>query len=562
MKNMKKIISFLLTCALLLTCAYSAFALDVTTDGAIADDGTYKYKPGDIDNDGAVTAGDARAILRYAVYLYDWDDIAAMCYNAKNYNYKLAADVDYDGVISSADARLALRVSVGLETIDYEDVQTLTTKQQIIDFYDRAASAVKCGGNAGFTKTAWQTMTKDDCNIIDICNGKLVEHVNTYITAEGEATGVAYSLGSCEARTYFPNFTLNDYSKVKSATCTVNTAGNYVITLVMEDSDTTYSDNGSFIYDVTDQHITWKEDVEPVLDASSHIKNWKGENIITKNFTIIAELTPNGKFVSLTHKGDAVLSVTELTAYQLLVIPVTYKNKSATVHTTTVYNNFNYSSCFKGISCKIPAAYGSIESIGEYLGECINNIAYYSQAGYTVNKTQSIDKNATNLSCITNNQAANYLNPFSLTTTKGTVACWTNFPPFDLCKYDWVKSAICSVNEAGNYVFVMTFHDVDTSKSTESNVLQAVTDDLIYFDEDIAPILRDMNSVKSFDGNGTVTYKDFTITAEITTDGQIVYMEQTATVEVYTSYIKTLLITHDDQSVTLKIKNAYSAFTY
>ena len=108
----------------------------------------------------------------------------------------------------------------------------------------------------------------------------------------------------------------------------------------------------------------------------------------------------------------------------------------------------------------------------------------------------------------------------------------------------------------------MTFYDVDTSKSTESNVLQAVTDDLIYFDEDIAPVLRDMNSVKAFDGNGTVTYKDFTITAEINTDGQIVYMEQTATVEVYTSYIKTLLITHDDQSITLKIKNAYSAFTY
>ncbi len=562
MKKMKRFLSILLAVVLTLTCAYSAFALDVATDEALADDGAYKYKIGDVDNDGAVTANDARTILRYAVYLYDWDDVAALCYNSKNYNYKLAADVDYDGFVSSADARLALRASVGLEDLSYGDAATLTTKQQIIDFYDRAASAVKCGGNAGFTKTAWQTMTEDDCNIIDICNGKLVDHLNTYITAEGEAKGVAYSLGSCDARTYFPNFSLNDYSKVKSATCVVNTAGNYVITLVMEDSDTTYSNNGSFIYEVTDQHITWKEDVEPALASSSHIKDWKGENIITKNFTIVAELTPNGKFVSLTHKGDAVISVTELEAYQLLIIPVTYKNKSATVHTTTVYNNFNYSSCFHGISCKVPAAYGSIESIGEYLGECINDIAYLSKAGYTVNKTMSIDADATNLSCITNNQAAKYLKNTSLTTTMGTVECWTNFPPFDLCNYDWVKSATCSVNAAGNYVFVMTFHDVDTSKSTESNILQAVTDDLIYFDEDIAPVLRDMNSVKGYDANGTVTYKDFTITAEITTDGKIVYMEQTATVVASTPYIKTLLITHEDQSITLKIKNAYSAFTY
>lgn len=562
MKKMKSVISILLTFVLLFSCAYAAFALDVAVDGIASDDGTYNYKPADVDNDGVVTTSDARSILRYAVYLYDWDDIAALCRNAKNYNYKLAADVDYDGYVSTNDARTALRVAVGLETVDYENVITLTTKQQIIDFYDRAASAVKCGGQAGFTKTAWQTMTEDDCNIIDICNGQLVDHINTYITSEGEAKGVAYTQGSCNSRNYFPNFTLNDYSKVKSATCAINGAGNYVITLVMEDADTTSSGNGSFLYKVTDQHITWKEDVEPVLAASSHIKNWKGENIVTKNFTIIAELTPNGKFVSLTHKGDAVISVEELTTYQLFIIPVTYKNKSATVHTTTVYNNFKYSSCFSGITCKIPAAYGSIESIGEYLGECINNIAYYSAAGYTVTKSQSIDADATNLSCITNNQASKYLKPSTLTTTKGTVACWTNFPPFDLNNYDWVESATCAVNTAGNYVFVMTFHDVDTSKSTEGNVLQSVTEDLIYFDEDIAPVLRDMNSVKAYDANGTVTYKDFTITAEITPDGEIVYMEQTAVVEAYTPYIKTLLITHDDQSITLKIKNTYTAFTY
>ena len=127
---------------LLLSCAYSVFALDVAVDEALADDGTYKYTPGDVNNDGAVKADDARSILRYAVYLYDWDDIAKLCYNAKNYNYKLAADVDYDGVISSADARIALRVAVGLEKIDYAETETLTTKQQIIDFYDRAVAAV------------------------------------------------------------------------------------------------------------------------------------------------------------------------------------------------------------------------------------------------------------------------------------------------------------------------------------------------------------------------------------------------------------------------------------
>ena len=61
---------------------------------------------GDVDDDGEVTAWDARLILRMSVGLE----------KIHNTNF-LNADIDGDGKITSQDARLANRMSVGLETI-------------------------------------------------------------------------------------------------------------------------------------------------------------------------------------------------------------------------------------------------------------------------------------------------------------------------------------------------------------------------------------------------------------------------------------------------------------
>ncbi len=59
--------------------------------------------PGDIDNDGQITSGDARLALRASVGLETLTE-----------QQTKAADVDYDGKITAGDARLILRRSVGL----------------------------------------------------------------------------------------------------------------------------------------------------------------------------------------------------------------------------------------------------------------------------------------------------------------------------------------------------------------------------------------------------------------------------------------------------------------
>lgn len=66
------------------------------------------YTLGDTDNDGNITASDARTTLRASVGLETLNEMQ-----------KKAADADKDGEIKAADARLILRASVGLERLEY-----------------------------------------------------------------------------------------------------------------------------------------------------------------------------------------------------------------------------------------------------------------------------------------------------------------------------------------------------------------------------------------------------------------------------------------------------------
>ena len=65
-----------------------------------------EYILGDVNNDGSITAADARLALRASVDLENLSDIQF-----------LAADINKDGSVTAGDARMILRASVGLETL-------------------------------------------------------------------------------------------------------------------------------------------------------------------------------------------------------------------------------------------------------------------------------------------------------------------------------------------------------------------------------------------------------------------------------------------------------------
>ena len=88
---MKKIISAVLVISLLLSFCVTGFAKTV--------------KPGDMDGDGSITAGDARTVLRISAQLESCDDDGF-----------IIADMDADGNITAGDARTVLRISAQLES--------------------------------------------------------------------------------------------------------------------------------------------------------------------------------------------------------------------------------------------------------------------------------------------------------------------------------------------------------------------------------------------------------------------------------------------------------------
>lgn len=92
------------------------YTLTVTFTGKYSGEKSFPYLinkkpepevlPGDVNNDGEVTAADARLALRASVGLEKLTEIQLK-----------AADADNDGEVKAADARLILRVSVGLEKL-------------------------------------------------------------------------------------------------------------------------------------------------------------------------------------------------------------------------------------------------------------------------------------------------------------------------------------------------------------------------------------------------------------------------------------------------------------
>lgn len=93
----------------------------------------YRYM-GDIDNDGKVTAADARTVLRASVGLEE--------YRPDRFAY---ADIDFDGSITAADARLALRMSVGLEeTVSHNFSQCKETYPTCLKEGSLAGKCINC----------------------------------------------------------------------------------------------------------------------------------------------------------------------------------------------------------------------------------------------------------------------------------------------------------------------------------------------------------------------------------------------------------------------------------
>ena len=210
-----------------------------------------------------------------------------------------------------------------------------TGKENIFNFYKTAANKIAQNGEAGYTKKVWQTLSNLNLTGSSTVDNAITKLAGNYMTKEADAKDQVSAKGSKEAKDRFPACTLTDLSKVKSATCTVQSNGNYKITIIMVDEDTPKK-SGNFLGKVTNSILYW-EDIDKELKGISIVKEYDNIHVIYKGYKIEAELTPDGKFVSMKHLGSVDIKIGHA---KVLFAPL--DNKSGHLDNFCIYSNFKY----------------------------------------------------------------------------------------------------------------------------------------------------------------------------------------------------------------------------
>ncbi len=164
-------------------------------------------------------------------------------------------------------------------------------------FYSKAANDIHTKGIAGYNKISWQTPLKIEG--LGILDSVIVPILESFMTTEDEAEVKQNPKGSEDAMNRMPASNASA-QWIKSATAQKN-GDNYTVTVVLADAtNPSYADTDGYPL-MTREFLDYK-DVEKEAANISIVKSLEGE-IVYKDYTITAEMTADGKFISITHWG-------------------------------------------------------------------------------------------------------------------------------------------------------------------------------------------------------------------------------------------------------------------
>ena len=209
-----------------------------------------------------------------------------------------------------------------------------STKDEVLDFYKAAVARVRDNAEASYHKKEYQTVGALNITGISMVDSAIEKAVAGYVTTEEAAEDQFSEKGSDDAKRRFPPFTLTDYSKVASAECT-EANGNYKITIIMQDEDT--PKGGTFLKEVTDSVLLWEDIEKEVTTNVKIISDFDNVHVIYKGYQIDAEITPDGKFVTLDQHAHV-----DITIGSAKILIATLKDKSGTMDNYMKLWDFQY----------------------------------------------------------------------------------------------------------------------------------------------------------------------------------------------------------------------------
>ncbi len=172
------------------------------------------------------------------------------------------------------------------------------SKEEALAMYQKAAKDIHDNGTAGYNKIGWQKPLKIEG--LGFLDSVIVPILEGFMTTEDEAKVQENAKGSDDAKNRMPisNCTAG---AVKSATGEKLANGNYKIVIVLnEQTNPSYADTDGLAA-MSREFLDYK-DVEKEAKNIAIVKSLEGQ-IVYKDYTITAEMTADGKFVSITHCG-------------------------------------------------------------------------------------------------------------------------------------------------------------------------------------------------------------------------------------------------------------------
>ncbi len=198
------------------------------------------------------------------------------------------------------------------------------SKEQTFEFYKKSAHEMATTGKAAYNKIEWQVLENLQVGSV---GGVLQPVIDSFMTTKEEASVQEQAKGSDEAKSRFPDCTLADMSKVASATKKDLPNGNYEITIIMMDEDTPMNEESSFLAKVTSSVLFW-EDIQRTIDEDVPVVGAiNSRSVNYKGYKITAEMTKDGKFVSLGHYATVDIKANaKITVFTLDIGGILYNN--------------------------------------------------------------------------------------------------------------------------------------------------------------------------------------------------------------------------------------------
>ena len=380
--------------------------------------------------------------------------------------------------------------------------------------YQKAAKDIHLNGTAGYNKIGWQKILKIEG--LGMLSGAIESIIAGFMTTEDEAETKVNAKSSDDAKNCMP---ISDCDKkyVKSANAEKLSNGNYKIVIVMNDvTNPSYEDTDGLVK-MSREFLDMKDVMKEAANISI-VKSLDGE-INYVDYTITAEMTKDGKFVSITHQGIGYIKANLNGSI----------NANGELEFYAKYTDFDYDGSTQPGDNTSETTDPILKDPFAAYRKAAKNIHENGVAGYNKKGWQTIEENFQFSNSALSSVYGDLMEGFLTTEAdaevkvneKGSDDAKNRMPVSD-CSKEYVKSATAK-NMGDYYIITIVMKEQLNPSYADTDGLAKMSKEFLDV-KDVETTVNDDATVSKIvkDIDAKINYKDYTITAKMTADGKFI----------------------------------------